>query len=130
MNIAEGLLLWSISFGTTSLRGEWNPADSFDPGEQIDLLRGQLSRLGCSEIAEQRSWCFIESRISGWGQMLSRATRLRQLQGSDWVLSNTLRSPGAIIEEAFQKEELPARRVCMLCEAPLALMAGVAASSR
>lgn len=59
---------------------------------------------------------------------LSRATRLKQLQDCDWVLSSPSRGPGAIIEEAFQKEKLPAPKVKMLCESFLALAAVVAAS--
>jgi LysR family transcriptional regulator of abg operon len=59
---------------------------------------------------------------------LSRATRLKQLQDCDWVLSSPSRGPGAIIEEAFQQENLAPPKVKMLCESFLALAAVVAAS--
>ncbi|WP_423455317.1 LysR substrate-binding domain-containing protein [Ottowia sp. VDI28] len=67
----------------------------------------------------------IVSRVS---HPLSRATRLRQLQDCEWVLSSTSRGPGAVIEEAFQKAGLGPPRVKMLCESFLALPAVVAAS--
>lgn len=66
--------------------------------------------------------------VSGVSHPLSRATRLKQLQDCDWVLSSPSRGPGAIIEEAFQKSGLPAPKVKMLCESFLALPAVVAAS--
>ena len=66
--------------------------------------------------------------VSGVSHPLSRATRLRQLQDCEWVLSSTSRGPGAVIEEAFQKAGLSPPRVRMLCESFLALPAVVAAS--
>ena len=66
--------------------------------------------------------------VASTSHPLSRATRLKQLQDCDWVLSSPSRGPGAIIEEAFQQANLAPPRVKMLCESFLALAAVVAAS--
>ena len=66
--------------------------------------------------------------VASTSHPLSRATRLKQLQDCDWVLSSPSRGPGAIIEEAFQQENLAPPKVKMLCESFLALAAVVAAS--
>ena len=66
--------------------------------------------------------------VASTSHPLSRATRLKQLQDCDWVLSSSSRGPGAIIEEAFQQENLSPPKVSMLCESFLALAAVVAAS--
>lgn len=66
--------------------------------------------------------------VAGVSHPLSRATRLKQLQDCDWVLSSPSRGPGAIIEEAFHKATLPKPKIKMLCESFLALPAVVAAS--
>lgn len=66
--------------------------------------------------------------VASTSHPLSRATRLKQLQDCDWVLSSSSRGPGAIIEEAFQQENLSPPKVRMLCESFLALAAVVAAS--
>lgn len=68
--------------------------------------------------------------VASTSHPLSRATRLRQLQDCDWVLSSPSRGPGAIIEEAFQKEGLSPPKVRMLCESFLALPAVVASSDQ
>ncbi len=66
--------------------------------------------------------------VSGVSHPSSRATTLRQLQDCEWVLSSPSRGPGAVIEEAFEKQGLSAPKVSMLCESFLALPAVVAAS--
>ncbi|MBU3710719.1 MAG: LysR family transcriptional regulator [Limnohabitans sp.] len=66
--------------------------------------------------------------VAGVSHPLSRATKLKQLQECEWVLSSPSRGPGAIIEEAFKKQGLSAPKVRMLCESFLALPAIVAAS--
>jgi DNA-binding transcriptional LysR family regulator len=66
--------------------------------------------------------------VAGVTHPLSRATKLKQLQDCDWVLSSPSRGPGAVIEEAFEKHGLKAPKVKMLCESFLALPAVVAAS--
>lgn len=66
--------------------------------------------------------------VASTSHPLSRATRLKQLQDCDWVLSSPSRGPGAIIEEAFQQANLAPPKVKMLCESFLALAAVVAAS--
>jgi len=66
--------------------------------------------------------------VSGVSHPLSRATRLKQLQDCDWVLSGSSRGPGAVIEEAFQQEGLRPPRVKMMCESFIALPAVVAES--
>jgi LysR family transcriptional regulator of abg operon len=66
--------------------------------------------------------------VAATSHPLSRATRLKQLQDCDWVLSSPSRGPGAIIEEAFQQANLAPPKVKMLCESFLALAAVVAAS--
>lgn len=66
--------------------------------------------------------------VAGVTHPLSRATKLKQLQDCDWVLSSPSRGPGAVIEEAFEKHGLTAPKVKMLCESFLALPAVVAAS--
>lgn len=68
--------------------------------------------------------------VSGVSHPLSRAKRLSQLEGCDWVLSSPSRGPGAVIEEAFQKAGLGAPKVKMLCESFLALPAVVAESDQ
>lgn len=60
----------------------------------------------------------------------AKATRLKQLQDCNWVLSSPSRGPGAVIEDAFHKAGLGAPRVKMLCESFLALPAVVAASDQ
>lgn len=66
--------------------------------------------------------------VASTSHPLSRATRLKQLQDCDWVLSSPSRGPGAVIEEAFQQANLAPPKVSMLCESFLALAAVVAAS--
>jgi LysR family transcriptional regulator of abg operon len=66
--------------------------------------------------------------VSGVSHPLSRASRLKQLQDCEWVLSSPSRGPGAVIEEAFEMHGLSAPKVKMLCESFLALPAVVAAS--
>ena len=68
--------------------------------------------------------------VSSVSHALSRATLLEQLKDCAWVLSSQSRGPGAVIEEAFEKEGLGTPKIIMLCESFLALPAVVAASDQ
>ncbi len=95
----------------------------------LDFALTPVHRMGLeSDLVAEPLYASEVVIVASISHPLSRATRLKQLQDCDWVLSSPSRGPGAIIEEAFQKEGLAAPRVSMLCESFLALPAVVAAS--
>lgn len=67
--------------------------------------------------------------ISDRSHPLSRAKSLADLVDCRWVLSSASRGPGAVIEEAFAAQGLPAPQVGMICETFLGLPGIMAGSS-